>query len=177
MVGALAAQSLGEPATQMTLNTFHYAGVSAKVGSSSDSVFKGLCCHYVSIRFQNVTLGVPRLKEIINVSKQLKTPSLTVFLQGAAAKDAEKAKDVLCRLEHTTLKKVGVVVVAQLADQENTVSFRLYRTLRFTTTLIQRIPVSKRMRNGSASSTRWPISIQAVLLHGFCDWSLIERGL
>uniref|UniRef100_A0A1I7X5I4 Long-chain-fatty-acid--CoA ligase n=1 Tax=Heterorhabditis bacteriophora TaxID=37862 RepID=A0A1I7X5I4_HETBA len=84
MVGALAAQSLGEPATQMTLNTFHYAGVSAK----------------------NVTLGVPRLKEIINVSKQLKTPSLTVFLQGAAAKDAEKAKDVLCKLEHTTLRKV-----------------------------------------------------------------------
>ena len=84
MVGALAAQSLGEPATQMTLNTFHYAGVSAK----------------------NVTLGVPRLKEIINVSKKPKTPSLTVFLTGAAARDAEKAKDVLCRLEHTTLKKV-----------------------------------------------------------------------
>lgn len=59
MVGALAAQSLGEPATQMTLNTFHYAGVSAK----------------------NVTLGVPRLKEIINVSKKPKTPSLTVFLK------------------------------------------------------------------------------------------------
>ncbi|CAI4228736.1 unnamed protein product [Auanema sp. JU1783] len=84
MVGALAAQSLGEPATQMTLNTFHYAGVSAK----------------------NVTLGVPRLKEIINVSKQLKTPSLTVFLQGNVAKEAEKAKDVLCKLEHTTLRKV-----------------------------------------------------------------------
>lgn len=84
MVGALAAQSLGEPATQMTLNTFHYAGVSAK----------------------NVTLGVPRLKEIINISKKPKTPSLTVFLVGAAARDAEKAKDVLCRLEHTTLRKV-----------------------------------------------------------------------
>ncbi|KAI2810971.1 DNA-directed RNA polymerase II subunit RPB1 [Blomia tropicalis] len=84
MVGALAAQSLGEPATQMTLNTFHYAGVSAK----------------------NVTLGVPRLKEIINISKKPKTPSLTVFLMGAAARDAEKAKDVLCRLEHTTLRKV-----------------------------------------------------------------------
>lgn len=84
MVGALAAQSLGEPATQMTLNTFHYAGVSAK----------------------NVTLGVPRLKEIINISKKPKTPSLTVFLTGAAARDAEKAKDVLCRLEHTTLRKV-----------------------------------------------------------------------
>ena len=84
MVGALAAQSLGEPATQMTLKSFHFAGVSAK----------------------NVTLGVPRLKEIINISKKPKTPSLTVFLTGAAARDAEKAKDVLCRLEHTTLRKV-----------------------------------------------------------------------
>ena len=70
MVGALGAQSLGEPATQMTLNTFHHAGVSAK----------------------NVTLGVPRLKEIINISKKPKTPSLTVYLTGQAARDAEKAK-------------------------------------------------------------------------------------
>ena len=75
MVGALAAQSLAEPATQMTLNTFHYAGLSAK----------------------NVTLGVPRLKEIINVSKKPKTPSLTVFLVGQPAKDAEKAKVCLCK--------------------------------------------------------------------------------
>jgi DNA-directed RNA polymerase II subunit RPB1 len=83
-VGALAAQSLGEPATQMTLNTFHYAGVSAK----------------------NVTLGVPRLKEIINVSKRPKTPSLTIFLHGQAARDAEKCKDVQCRIEYITLRKV-----------------------------------------------------------------------
>ena len=52
VVGSIAAHSLGEPATQMTLNTFHFAGVSSK----------------------NVTLGVPRLKEIINVAKNLKTP-------------------------------------------------------------------------------------------------------
>lgn len=84
MVGALAAQSLGEPATQMTLNTFHYAGVSAK----------------------NVTLGVPRLKELINVSKKPKTPSLTVFLVGLPTRDAQRCKDVLCRLEHATLRKV-----------------------------------------------------------------------
>ena len=70
MVGALAAQSLGEPATQMTLNTFHYAGVSAK----------------------NVTLGVPRLKELINVSKRPKTPSLTVFLIGLPTRDAQRCK-------------------------------------------------------------------------------------
>lgn len=58
-VGALAAQSIGEPATQMTLNTFHFAGVGSK----------------------NVTLGVPRLKELINVAKTVRTPSLTVFLR------------------------------------------------------------------------------------------------
>lgn len=58
MVGPIAAQSIGEPATQMTLNTFHNAGVSSK----------------------NVTLGVPRLKEIINVAKNIKTPSMKIFL-------------------------------------------------------------------------------------------------
>ncbi|XP_029177785.1 DNA-directed RNA polymerase II subunit RPB1 [Nylanderia fulva] len=100
MVGALAAQSLGEPATQMTLNTFHFAGVSSK----------------------NVTLGVPRLKEIINISKKPKAPSLTVFLTGAAARDAEKAKNVLCRLEHTTLKKVTAnTAIYYDPDPQNTV--------------------------------------------------------
>jgi len=100
MVGAIAAQSIGEPATQMTLNTFHFAGVSAK----------------------NVTLGVPRLKEIINISKKPKAPSLTVFLTGSAARDAEKAKNVLCRLEHTTLKKVTAnTAIYYDPDPQNTV--------------------------------------------------------
>ncbi|KAH9286366.1 DNA-directed RNA polymerase II subunit RPB1 [Echinococcus granulosus] len=100
MVGALAAQSLGEPATQMTLNTFHYAGVSAK----------------------NVTLGVPRLKEIINVSKRPKTPSMTIYLTGQAARDAEHAKDVVARLEHTTLRKlVNCTSIYYDPDPKNTV--------------------------------------------------------
>eukprot|EP00096_Caligus_rogercresseyi_P015669 TRINITY_DN813_c1_g1_i1.p1 TRINITY_DN813_c1_g1~~TRINITY_DN813_c1_g1_i1.p1 ORF type:complete len:1950 (-),score=566.84 TRINITY_DN813_c1_g1_i1:630-6479(-) len=100
MVGAMAAQSIGEPATQMTLNTFHFAGVSSK----------------------NVTLGVPRLKEIINISKKPKAPSLTVFLTGSAARDAEKAKNVLCRLEHTTLKKVTAnTAIYYDPDPQNTV--------------------------------------------------------
>ena len=59
MVGSIAAQSIGEPATQMTLNTFHLAGVSSA----------------------NVTLGVPRLKEVINVAKNLKTPSMMIYLK------------------------------------------------------------------------------------------------
>ena len=84
MVGAIAAQSIGEPATQMTLNTFHYAGVSSK----------------------NVTLGVPRLREIINVAATVKTPSLLVHLQPAVSKDADAAKTVLNKLEFTTLASV-----------------------------------------------------------------------
>lgn len=70
MVGALAAQSIGEPATQMTLNTFHFAGVSSK----------------------NVTLGVPRLKEIINIAKKTKTPGLTVYLKEPYCATDKEAK-------------------------------------------------------------------------------------
>lgn len=57
MIGCVAAQSIGEPATQMTLNTFHYAGVSAK----------------------NVTLGVPRLRRLsmlLRRSKPLRCQSI-----------------------------------------------------------------------------------------------------
>lgn len=49
-VGALCAQSIGEPGTQMTLKTFHFAGVAS----------------------MNITLGVPRIKEIINASKNIR---------------------------------------------------------------------------------------------------------
>ncbi|KAK9713059.1 hypothetical protein RND81_06G000500 [Saponaria officinalis] len=84
MIGCVAAQSIGEPATQMTLNTFHYAGVSAK----------------------NVTLGVPRLREIINVAKKIKTPSLSVYLKPEVSKTKERAKNVQCALEYTTLRCV-----------------------------------------------------------------------
>ncbi|KAJ1965570.1 DNA-directed RNA polymerase II core subunit rpo21 [Dipsacomyces acuminosporus] len=84
MVGVLAAQSIGEPATQMTLNTFHFAGVSSK----------------------NVTLGVPRLKEVINVATNIKTPSLTVYLSNEAGRNLSRAKDVQVAIEHTTLAKV-----------------------------------------------------------------------
>jgi DNA-directed RNA polymerase II subunit RPB1 len=88
MCGTLAAQSIGEPATQMTLNTFHYAGVSSK----------------------NVTLGVPRLKEIINVATNIKTPSLTVYLVPELQKDAMLAKNVQQELAYTTLRTVTAAV-------------------------------------------------------------------
>ena len=84
MCGTLAAQSIGEPATQMTLNTFHYAGVSSK----------------------NVTLGVPRLKEIINCAENIKTPSVTVYLHSKYSASQESAKEIQTALAYTTLQTV-----------------------------------------------------------------------
>ena len=72
MVGSIGAQSMGEPATQMTLNTFHSAGIAS----------------------MNVTLGVPRLKEVINVAKTIKTPSLKIFLEEKLELDQKAATRV-----------------------------------------------------------------------------------
>ena len=79
MCGVLAAQSLGEPATQMTLNTFHNTGIGSK----------------------NVTLGVPRLNELLNVAKNIKTPSLTINIK--KADDEEEANSLIAMIEYTTL--------------------------------------------------------------------------
>ena len=87
MVGTIAAQSIGEPATQMTLNTFHYAGVSSK----------------------NVTLGVPRLKELMNVAKNIKTPRLEIYLEPEYRRSMDMARKIYASIEHTTLKKLAAV--------------------------------------------------------------------
>lgn len=84
MVGVLAAQSIGEPATQMTLNTFHFAGVSSK----------------------NVTLGVPRLKEILNVATNIKTPSMTIYQEEGKTGNQASCKVLRSMVEHTTLRSV-----------------------------------------------------------------------
>ncbi|RYY36280.1 hypothetical protein EON62_01855, partial [archaeon] len=82
MCGVLAAQSLGEPATQMTLNTFHFAGVGSK----------------------NVTLGVPRLKELINVATTIKTPSITIYVKEHLRSNRHAAFEALSReLEYLLL--------------------------------------------------------------------------
>jgi len=87
MVGPIAAQSIGEPATQMTLNTFHYAGVSAK---------------------SNVTRGIPRLRELLHISKDIKSPSVTIYLNKDIENDKNKAQHIKNKLEYTILKDLVV---------------------------------------------------------------------
>ncbi|NBV77189.1 DNA-directed RNA polymerase subunit A' [bacterium] len=86
-VGIIAAQSIGEPSTQMTLNTFHLAGVAAK---------------------SNVTRGVPRLKELLKVTQNPKAISLTISLKPEIRDSKEKARKVAQDLELTLLKDITV---------------------------------------------------------------------
>lgn len=86
MVGPIAAQSIGEPATQMTLNTFHYAGVSAK---------------------SNVTRGIPRLRELLGVTRNQKSPSTKIYLNDNYNNiNSSKAEFVKNKLEYTILKDI-----------------------------------------------------------------------
>ena len=85
MVGMIAAQSIGEPTTQLTLNTFHFAGVASK---------------------SNVTRGVPRIEEILSLSENPKNPSCTVFLKEEDETNQETAQELMTRMEHTKLREV-----------------------------------------------------------------------
>ena len=86
--GIVAAQSIGEPGTQMTMRTFHYAGV-AEI---------------------NVTLGLPRLIEILDVRKNPSTPMMTIKLLPEYAKDREKAREVANRIEATYVTDVAEII-------------------------------------------------------------------
>jgi DNA-directed RNA polymerase subunit A" len=79
-VGVVAAQSMGEPSTQMTMRTFHYAGVAEL----------------------NVTLGLPRIIEIVDARKIPSTPTMTIYLIEEYGKDREKAKEIATIIETVT---------------------------------------------------------------------------
>ena len=85
MVGMIAAQSIGEPTTQMTLNTFHFAGVASK---------------------SNVTRGVPRIEEILSLSDNPKNPSVTIYIPKELEGARENAQKLIPRIEHTKLNEV-----------------------------------------------------------------------
>ncbi len=93
-VGTVAAQSIGEPGTQMTLRTFHYAGM---------------------MEF-DVTLGLPRLIEILDARREPSTPIMEIPLAEEYKRDKEKAKEIARRIEYTTLEKVISVIDYTIGD-------------------------------------------------------------
>jgi len=92
-VGIVSAQSIGEPGTQMTLRTFHYAGV----------------------REQNVTLGLPRLIEIVDARRMPSTPIMTIYLDKEHGESKKKATEIAREIISTSMEDITKAVYV---DQE-----------------------------------------------------------
>ncbi|MFX1449511.1 MAG: DNA-directed RNA polymerase subunit A'' [Promethearchaeota archaeon] len=95
-VGIVAAQSIGEPGTQMTLKTFHYAGAAEF----------------------NVTLGLPRLIEIVDARRNPSTPMMVVYLDEKSRFDKEKAKQIAQNIELTKIENVANAIEIDLATMQ-----------------------------------------------------------
>jgi len=93
-IGTIAAQSIGEPGTQMTLRTFHFAGVSEF----------------------SVTQGLPRLIEIVDARRNPSTPVMYVFLEPEIANDLEKIKEVHRKIEQIKIESISYEVEIDLSD-------------------------------------------------------------
>lgn len=98
-VGIVTAQSLGEPGTQMTLRTFHFAG----------------------IRERNVTLGLPRLIELVDARKKPTTPTMDIYLEESIKADREKAIEVAKNVLQT---RVSALVNVEM-DYKSQIILRL----------------------------------------------------
>jgi hypothetical protein len=85
MVGIIAAQSVGEPTTQLTLNTFHNTGVASK---------------------SNVTRGVPRIEEILRLTDNPKNTSLTIALRESDQLEPDRASKYSNMIEYTRLNDI-----------------------------------------------------------------------
>ena len=83
-VGTVAAQSVGEPGTQMTMRTFHYAGVMEL----------------------NVTLGLPRLIEIVDARKKIATPTMDIYFTEEKRQDEEFVKTLANKIGKSTVNDV-----------------------------------------------------------------------
>ena len=85
--GIVSAQSIGEPGTQMTMRTFHYAGVAE----------------------MNVTLGLPRLIEIVDARRLPSTPLMEIHLRPKVAKDVDRVKEIAQEIEMTKLEDIAEI--------------------------------------------------------------------
>ena len=104
-VGTVAAQSIGEPGTQMTLRTFHYAGVAEL----------------------NVTLGLPRLIEILDARRTPSTALMTIYLTEKLAKNRDKARAFAQEIEMTTVEDVVSQTETDLINMEFVVTLNRAR--------------------------------------------------
>ncbi len=95
-IGVVTAQSIGEPGTQMTMRSFHFTGVADL----------------------NVTLGLPRIIEILDARKLPSTPTMHIYLNASHSKDKDKADKIAQRIKQTVLEEVTKEFTMDLANGE-----------------------------------------------------------
>ena len=160
MVGMVSAQSIGEPTTQLTLNTFHSAGVASK---------------------SNATRGVPRIEEILSLSENPKNPSITVYFKEDDESTPERVQEFIPMIEHTkfsevvetvevcfdpddlnTLVEQDREVMAQYQEFEKLVEECVRDSVVMGTGGVPNVPGSGASASASASSTKskWIIRIK-----------------
>ena len=95
-VGLISAESIGEPGTQMTLNTFHFAGVAE----------------------MNVTLGLPRIIEILDGRKELDNPMMEIYLKKpyATGKKIEELRQLALQIKETKLRDITTEFTINIAE-------------------------------------------------------------
>ena len=103
-VGIVGAESIGEPGTQMTLNTFHFVGVSE----------------------MNVTVGLPRIIEIFDARKEIKTPMMEIFFK-APYQQADRIKEMAFEIRQTAIRDVVKEFVTDLLEQKLTLQLNMKR--------------------------------------------------
>lgn len=158
-VGAVAGQSIGEPGTQMTLKTFHFAGVAS----------------------MNITLGVPRLKEIINASANISTPIINGKL---LVKGIEGAKIVKSRIEKLLFKDVVCNVTTSVTSDKISIlfslDFELMKKLRLETTVEQicsQLNHALKTTNVEVTPTGVQFSIKRVRENSFFQIEKVKKQL
>ena len=99
-VGIIAAQSIGEPGTQMTMRTHHFVGVAEL----------------------NVTLGLPRIIEIFDARKDPKTPSMMIYLKEPHNKTRQAAEKIAAKIKEITLRELAKEIILNLAELSITIT-------------------------------------------------------
>ncbi|KAI1778021.1 beta and beta-prime subunits of DNA dependent RNA-polymerase [Hypoxylon cercidicola] len=144
-VGAVGAQSIGEPGTQMTLKTFHFAGVAG----------------------MSITQGVPRIKEIINASKLISTPVITCPLENKRSLDG-------AGLARARIEKTYIEDVLRFADDEFDQD-RAYITLHINTKTLEELQIGIGLGDiVNAILKQKKLKIQSTDIHVFTQDATIE---
>ena len=94
-VGLVSAESIGEPGTQMTLNTFHFAGIAE----------------------MNVTTGLPRIIEIFDARKTIKTPTMEIYLKSPYNEKIEELRKFATQIKETTFGDLVEEYVLNIFEQ------------------------------------------------------------